>query len=142
MANRILTEAGYEQRIRDKLGLLEPYLPDSVINQPDYITVAEANIIAQIPDYSGLDGDVKTYLEAAVVCELACLICPSLPARLPQKETGPHEGHELDNIDWDKKKSDLEAERDGYIGKVIQTAFPDMVPPVLHHFTVTRPVRW
>lgn len=141
MANRILTTDGYEERIRSKLGVSEPYLSDNDINQPEAITVAEANIIAQIPDYSDLDGDAKTYLEAAVVCECASLLCLSLSARLPKKEQGPHETHEL-AVDWTKKKVELEVERDGYIGKVVELAFPNKIPPSLLHFTVTRPVRW
>lgn len=141
MANRILVDTGWQQRIRDKLGLLEPYLPDSVIEQPENITVAEANIIAQLPDYGGLEDDAKVYLEAAVVCECSAIICPSLPSRLPTKETGPHESHELD-VDWEKTKADLEAERNGYIGKVIEIAVPELRPLPLLHFTVTRPRRW
>lgn len=141
MANKILNESGYEARIRSKLGVSEPYLSDNDINQPEAITVAEANIIAQIPDYGDLDGDAKVYLEAAVVCECASLLCLSLSARLPKKETGPHEAHEL-AVDWTKKKAELEAERDGYVGKVMEITFPDKIPPSLLHFTVTRPVRW
>lgn len=139
--NRILKTDGYEERIRSKLGVSEPYLPDNDINQPDCITVAEANIIAQIKEYDSLEGDAKVYIEAAVVCECASLLCLSMPARLPKKETGPHEAHEL-AVDWAKKKAELEVERDGYIGKVIEIVFPDKLPSSLPHFTVTRPVRW
>ena len=141
MANKILTKSGYEQRVRDKLGVFEPYLPDSVINQPDCITVAEANIIARLPGYEGLEGEAKTYLEAAVVCECAVLLCSSLPARLPTKETGPHEGHDL-KVDWGKTKVEIEAERDKYVGMVIDLAFPELQGPPLLYFTVTRPRRW
>lgn len=141
MANRILSEEGWQQRIRDKLGVDVAYLPDATIEQPENITVAEANIIAQFSDYSGLEGDAKVYLEAAVVCECAQLICPSMPVRLPSKETGPHESHDL-LIDWNKKQAELEAERDGYIGKVIDMSFPGMTPPSIPHFIVTRPRRW
>ena len=41
MANRILIETGYEKRVRSKMGVSEPYLPDDDINQPDIITVSE-----------------------------------------------------------------------------------------------------
>lgn len=141
MAN-ILSEAGWQQRIRDKLGIDAAYLPDSVIEQPENITLAETNIIAQLPDYSSItDETAKVYLEAAVVCECAALICPSLPARLPTKEAGPHENHEL-NVDWKNTKAHLEAERDGYVGNVIELVFPELLPPPLLHFTVTKPRRW
>ena len=117
MANRILTAEGWEARIQKKMGVDPAYLPDADIQEPDIITVAEANIIAQILDYATLTDDKKVYLEAAVVCECASLLCPSMAARLPKKEQGPHETHET-NVDWDKKKAEFEDERDGYIGKM------------------------
>jgi hypothetical protein len=125
MPNRILTAEGWEKRIQDKLGVDPAYLPDTAIQQPEVITVAEANIIAQVPDYASLTGDKKVYLEAAVVCECASLLCPSMPARLPKKEQGPHETHEVD-VDWKKRKADFEAERDGYIGNIVT------IPTLLH----------
>ena len=118
MANRILTAAGWEKRIQDKLGIDPAYLPNEAIQQPEVITVAEANIIAQVSDYSSLTDDKKVYLEAAVVCECASLLCPSMAARLPKKEQGPHESHEVD-ADWNKKKTEFEVERDGYVGKIL-----------------------
>lgn len=141
MANRILTAEGWQARIRSKLGVSEPYLTDADIEYPENITVAETNIIAQLPDYSGLEDDTKVYLEAAVVCECAALICNSLHARLPTKETGPHESHEL-SADWKKTKDELEAERDEYIGKIIEIAYPEMSVPPLFNFYVTKPRRW
>ena len=45
MANKILTAENWQQRIRDKLGIDIAYLPNTVIEQPDYITIAESNII-------------------------------------------------------------------------------------------------
>jgi hypothetical protein len=73
MANRILTTDGWQQRIREHMGVDAAYLPDSAIEQPEYITVAEANIIEQVPDYINLIDDKKVFLEAAVVCECAAL---------------------------------------------------------------------
>jgi hypothetical protein len=118
MANRILKDIGWETRIQKKMGVDPAYLPETDIQQPEVITVAEANIIAQIPDYATLQDDKKVYLEAAVVCECASLLCPSMAARLPKREQGPHETHELE-IDWNKKKAEFEVERDGYVGKIL-----------------------
>lgn len=135
MANRILKDTNWQQRIRDKLGVDAAYLSDSALEQPEVIAVAEANIIEQIPDYESLEGDAKVYLEAAVVAECCSLLCPSMAARLPKKEQGPHETHEL-NIDWTKKKAEFEAERDGYTGKILPSP-----PPSLLHFGITNPIR-
>lgn len=132
MANRILTAVGWEKRIQDKLGVDPAYLPDSAIQQPEFITVTEANIIEQIPDYASLVDDKKVYLEAAVVCECAALLCLGMPARLPVGQQGPHESHSL-KTDWRKMKADLEAERDGYIGKILGTSFPTLL-----HFRLSQ----
>jgi hypothetical protein len=121
MANRILKAEGWQGRVRSKMGVLEPYLPDADIEQPEVITVAEANIIAQIPDYATLTDDKIVYLEAAVVCECATLLCPSMSVRLPKKEQGPNETHELET-DWKQKKAEFEFERDGYIGKILPSS--------------------
>jgi hypothetical protein len=135
MANKILTADGWQQRIRDKMGVFDSYLPDSAIEQPDVITVAEANIITRIPDYESLTGDDKVYLEAAVVCECAALLCPSMPARLPIREQGPAMAHQL-FIDWDKKKIEFEIERDRYVGKILSGSFPTLL-----HFRISNPTR-
>jgi len=140
MANRILTAENWQQRVRDKMGTDSAYLPDSAIEQPDIITVAEANIISQIPDYTTLENDAKVYLESAVVLECCVLLSPSMSARIPKKETGPHAGHEL-NTDWTAKKAEFEAERDSNIGKLFDIAFPELASSSLFGFRVTYPKR-
>lgn len=118
MANLILTADGWQGRVRNRLGVDDTYLTDADIAQPDIISVAEANIIDQVPDYADLTGSKRTWLEAATVCECAALLCPSMAARLPASEQGPHFTREV-TVDWDKKRQELEAERDSYIGKII-----------------------
>jgi hypothetical protein len=130
MANRILTAEGWQTRVRDKMGVSDSYLPDSAIEQPDIIDVAESSIIAQVPGYASLTGDKKTYLQAATVCECAILLCPGMPARLPKLSQGPHARYEL-GIDWEKKKTELRAERDAFLGKVLSI-------PTRMHFGLSR----
>lgn len=143
MENRILTVIGWEQRIRDKMGVDNAYLPDSAIAQPDIITVAESNIIKQIPDYAtiNVDSEERIYLEAAVVSECCVLLCPGMTVRLPKKETGPHASYEL-GIDWNKKKTEFLDERDELIFKILEKLFPDTLPSPLSNFNVTFPRRW
>jgi hypothetical protein len=135
MSNKILTTEGWQQRILDKIGVDAAYLPFSVIEQPDIISVAEANIIKHVPNYASLAGDDLVYLEAAVVCECANLLCPSMPARLPSKEQGPSESHEI-SIDWNQKKENFEMERDGNIGNISTVSLSTFL-----HFGLTRPRR-
>lgn len=139
MENRILTNIGHEERIRSKMGVSEPYLPDDDINQPDCITIAEANIITQIPDYATLTGDLRVYLEYAVVLECCILLCPSMGTRLPKKETGPHGSYELGS-DWSNKKAEFEEEKNKFIGKILEEISPESIP-TFNSFIVTYPKR-
>jgi len=123
MTNLILVASGWEQRVRDKLGVPSSYLSDSAIQQPDIINVAEANIIEIIPNYSELTGTQKMYLEAAVICECAILLCPSMPSRLPQRESSPHFSKEA-NIDWFGLQDILKDERNMFLGKINGNAVP------------------
>lgn len=139
MENRILTNIGHEERIRSKMGVSEPYLPDDDINQPDCITIAEANIITQIPDYATLTGDLRVYLEYTVVLECCILLCPSMGTRLPKKETGPHGSYELGS-DWSNKKAEFEEEKNKFIGKILEEISPESIP-TFNSFIVTYPKR-
>lgn len=130
MANLILTAEGWQDRVRNRLGVDEAYLTDADIVQPDIITVAEANIIEQIPGYADLTGSKRTWLEAATVCECAALLCPSMDARLPAREQGPYFTRKV-AVDWDEKRQELTTERDGYIGRVVAT------PVSIPHFGIT-----
>ena len=121
MANLILTTDGWQDRVRLKLGVDEAYLSDTELAMPEIVSIAEANIIEQVPDYASKTGTNKVYLEAATVCECAILACPSMPARLPTKEQGPHATFEVDT-DWVKLKVMLEAERDSYLSRLVTLA--------------------
>ncbi len=118
MANKILTGEGWQGRIRNLLGVDSAFIPDSDIEQPDIVDIAEANIIELVPGYATLTGDKKIYLESATACECAVLACDSMPTRLPTKESGPHATYEL-SIDWDQKKAELQDKRDVYLSKLI-----------------------
>ena len=139
MENRILKNDYWEKRIRDKMGVDDAYLPDDLLNSPDIITLAEANIISQIPDYATLTNDLRVYLEYVVVLECCILLCPSMSARLPKKETGVHASYEL-GIDWSKKKEEFEEERNQFIGKILEETTPNKLYG-LNIFTVTYPKR-
>jgi hypothetical protein len=139
ITNRILTSDYWEKRIRDKMGVDDAYLPDDLLNSPDIITLAEANIISQISDYATLDGDLRVYLEYAVILECCILLCPSMGARLPKKETGPHGSYELGS-DWSKRKAEFEEERNQYIGKILEEISPTQLYG-FNAFTITYPKR-
>ena len=113
----LIVKPGWEQKVRDELGTDEIYVPDSILR--NQIDLAEANIIENAPEWELVPADKREYLETAAVCECAALVCPSMPARLPKKETGPHAAYELD-IDWGELRNDLQGKRDSCLSKIIE----------------------
>jgi hypothetical protein len=134
MANLILTAEGWQERVRDKLGVNSAYLPDSAIEQPDIIDVAEAIVIKIIPNYATLTDSDRTFLEAATVCQCCVLICPSMPSRLPQREQGPHYAKEAPQK-WNEVRDDLALERDANLGQIDSSIGVSRM-----HFGLTRSI--
>lgn len=117
MANRILTQDGWEDRVRAKLGVDAETLPDAVLRLPEVITVAEAKVIAAIPHWQELTGDDRVFLEAATVCMAAIQVIDSMPARLPARMSGPGMDVQIE-VDWRERRAQLQAERDEYLGRI------------------------
>lgn len=73
---------GYENAVRVKLGLSIDDLPDSEINIPSIVDLAEATIIKKIPDYVNItDATDKLFLENAVINYICYLLCYGMSAR-------------------------------------------------------------
>jgi len=101
-----------QQRVRDKLGVHEAYLPDAVIAQPDFLGLAEA-MIEKITNKEG------KWKDAAIVCQCAALLCPTMDARLPKAEKDSFFQRES-SIDWEKRRKELEEERDMALSHIIE----------------------
>lgn len=139
--NKILTKDGWQDRIRDKMGVDEVYLPNSTIEQPDIIDIAETSVINRIPGYKEIDSDTsKLLLENAVVIKSCILLCTGMEARLPKKQAGPHESHEL-NTDWMRLRDILQEELDGAINNIIEEEFPELASQCISGFTISFPHR-
>lgn len=104
-----------EQRIRDKLGVSDAYLPDSVISQPDFMDVAEAIIDDIAPDGEGV------WRDTALICQCAILLCPTMSARLPDVEKDSFYQRES-KVDWEQRKKELEVERDTALSYLVDFA--------------------
>jgi len=129
MTNRILTDEGWQERVREVIGVDQAYLPDSTLEKKDVVDIAESNIIELVPGYETIPDDKRVYLESATVYECAIQVCDSMPARIPLKESGPHVSFELD-IDWEKRKADFAEKRDIHISKLVKT-------PVATYFAIS-----
>lgn len=117
MPNLILIDGTYYDRVRALLGVEKPYLPDTVIDSPDFITMSELSMIKYVPNYQSLEGNDKTLFESAVIYDLAARLCPSMKNRLPKKSAGVHFQSEL-STDWDKLRAMLYYERDNCLQSI------------------------
>lgn len=140
MENKILTDDNWQERIRNKLGVDDIYLPNDTLEQPDCIAIAEKKIINMIPNYESVSDDNKVMLEYAVVLQCCILLCVGMPARLPKKQSGPHESHELET-EWLKRKDELQEELNGIISTIIEEEFPELNITLKPVFTTTHPKR-
>lgn len=114
MPNKILTTHGWQERVRNKLGVDENYLPNAIIEQPEHINIAEEYAISHVPNYDSIDDDARIWLEAAVVAKCASIICPILKVIVPVREQGPHFTRDL-TYNWDRRKKELEDECDMHL---------------------------
>lgn len=109
MPNKILTTAGWEERVRAKFRLSSNQLPDADIRQPDIIDMAEALVTDAVTTWAGIiaaGGNKKVYLESAVVNACASLLCPSMPQRLAFVKS-PLMTVDYGDTDWGKKAEEL-----------------------------------
>lgn len=117
MASLIFEENSHTERVRALLGVDNAYLPDNVINSPDFLALSEMEIIKIVPNYEELEGEDKLYFESAIIYDLGARLCPSMKNRLPKKSSGVHFQSEL-STDWDKMRAMLLFERDRFISSI------------------------
>lgn len=124
--NRILTEIGYQEAVRELLGVSIQTLPDTAIDRENIITLSEAAIIRQVPDYADIlteDSDNAVYLRSATVAQVAAKCCPGLEAKFKtseQSETGFK--YTKNAVDWLSKKSEMETLAQEYISMISTVA--------------------
>jgi len=144
MANRILIGAaatGYQDAVRELLGVSAQVLPNTAIDRENVITLAELMIIRQVPNYQAIldaAGDDATYLRSATLAQIAANCCPGLKAKFKtseQSETGFKYTKEA--VDWDKKKVVMEAMAQEYIGMIstVEAVGPVSQSPTLAGLT-------
>lgn len=110
MPPQILTEK-WEERVRSLLGVDEAYLPDDDLNHPEIIDVAEAEMIGLVPHHAELDDRGKTLFESAIIATCALKIIPSLRARLPTQQSGPHMQATI-TVSWQQVAEEIFANRE------------------------------
>lgn len=123
--NRILTEPGYQDIIRDKIGLATEVLPDSKIDRMDGVELAETIIIQRVPDYSSLAGDNSLYLKMATVFCVCALLAKDFGQGILRSERLPDYQYENFQIDMKQREKDFWEKADEFLCKISTYAFPE-----------------
>jgi hypothetical protein len=75
---KILKDHGYQDIIRDKLGIDSTTLPDTSIDRMDGVELAETIMIDRVPDYAYLTGNDLLYLKIATIYCVSAILSKDL----------------------------------------------------------------
>jgi hypothetical protein len=115
MANRILTSNTYHDEIRAQLGTDSGILLDTDIDALSVLPLAEAKVVARVPDYATLVNDDQTYLYSSAILMTAALLASSMKNRVKLQEGDSDYKYSKSDIDWDTRAKKLEADAYGFI---------------------------
>lgn len=123
--NRILTEVGYQDIIRDKIGLVAEVLPDSKIDRMDGVELAETIIIQRAPDYAALIDDDLLYLRMAAIFCVCALLAKDFGQGILRSERLPDYQYENFQIDMRQREKDFWEKADEFLCKISTYSFPE-----------------
>jgi len=116
--NLILTDAGYQDIIRDKLATDTSFLPDSKIDRIDGVRTAEVIIIERLPTYATLTGNDSLYLKMATIYCAAGLLAGQISRGRLKSEKLPDYQYENFQEDMGKKEADCWEKADEFLAKI------------------------
>lgn len=122
----VILGSDYATRIRSRLGVNDSHLTVAEIDE--VLPEIEAMIMEKIPDYASKTGKAKIYLDSAVVCKAASVLCSVLKKKFPVREQGPGGSFET-QIDWDADKKEHEQNYNSFMSKL-------KAPTIYPHFRV------
>ena len=115
----VILQAGYEDVVRSRLGIDADDLPDTELNQPLVVDLAEAIIIKRVPEYASVvDAVDQLYLQNAVISQICAIVCPSMPRRLNLKISISDVKIEKEKIDWDAQQLKYLGEVEANLGNI------------------------
>jgi len=110
---RIVTLNGdttYHDEVRARLGVTLATLPDTDIDAPSVLPVAEGMVVARVPDYATLTVDNQSFVYAAAICMIGAVLSPSMAARIKASEGDSDYKYTNQAVAWEERKRDLTAE--------------------------------
>jgi hypothetical protein len=138
MANKILTTETYHEEIRGCLGVGEDVISNTDIDALSVLPIAEAKVIAAVPDYTDLIDDDRNYVYAAAVSMVAAMLAPSMTARIAKSKKDFDFSIENQVVDW--RARGIQLVDDAYaLIDLISTVIPSTDTPI---FGVAGPTRY
>lgn len=125
MANKILIGATYQTEIRGRLGVDVLTLPDADIDVRSVVGIAEAKVIANVPDYASLVDDDLIYVYTASVCLVAAILAPSMSGRIAKSKKDFDFSIENQNVNWKSRSIELVNECYSFISLISTQAGTD-----------------
>lgn len=97
----VIALEGFENAVRNKLGVKPGELPNDVINSRLIVDLAENQIIKRVPAYTEIvDVRELLFLEGAVISYMCYLLAPSMPRRLNLEVTAIDTKWKKDKVNW------------------------------------------
>lgn len=138
MANKILTTETYHEEIRGRLGVGEDVVSNTDIDALSILPIAEAKVIAAVPDYAELIDDDRNYVYAAAISMVAAMLAPSMTARIAKSKKDFDFSIEVQAVDW--RAFGIQLVDDAYsLIDLISTVIPGVDTSV---FGVSGPTRY
>lgn len=104
---KILKE-GFEDSIRNRLGVKKSELSDEDINDKFIAQLAETVTIKRVPDYESItDERDLMFLESAVSYYICYLLAPTMPNRIKYKVSTIEVRWEKLKTDWEKRAEEF-----------------------------------
>jgi hypothetical protein len=116
--NKILTGTTYYSEIQGRLGVDAITLPNADIDARSVLPIAEARIIASVPEYQSLSGDDGDYLYTAAICMVAAVLAPSMSARIAKSKKDYDFQIENGQVDWKSRSIQLVDEAYSFINLI------------------------
>ena len=127
-SNRILTDSGYQDIIRDKIGLDSAALPDTKIDRVDGVEHAEIIIIDRVTDYASLTGDDSHYLKMATIFCVCAVLAKDFGQGKLKSEKLPDYQYENFQVDMKKRAKDFWDEVEENLAQISTYIYPVKEP--------------
>lgn len=115
----LILTTGYEDAVRSKLGIRAIDLPDSDINQPLILDLAENVVMKRVPACSTITDTLDLlYLQSAVVSYICYLLAPSMSRRLNIEVTTIDTKWKKEKVDWAKRAEEFLADFENSLSQI------------------------